>query len=62
MSEGNYQNDDNFVCGELILLGSKQTDLISPLFCKSRIIERVCSRDEIIDECSKKHYKVFKIE
>ena len=43
IADASYHTDDNSVCGEMILLESKKTEMLSPLFWKSGIILRVCT-------------------
>ena len=42
ISNASYHQDDNAVSGETILLGNKETVAVSPLYCKSGVIRKVC--------------------
>ena len=38
-----YHHDDNSVGGELLMLGKKKTDAVSPIYWKSGVIRKVCT-------------------
>ena len=40
--DASYHNDYKSVAGEMIMLGNKNTDKMSPLYWKSKQIQNVC--------------------
>ena len=42
VSDASYHNDERSVAGELIMLGNKRTEKVSPLYWRSGVIRKVC--------------------
>ena len=42
MSDASYHYDDRSVAGEIIMLGSKKTGKVAPLYWRSGVIRKVC--------------------
>ena len=41
--DASYHHGDNSVGGEMIMLGNKKTDVVSPIYWKSGVIRKVCT-------------------